>query len=325
MSALRYAILEDRGVLALEGEDARAFLQGLVSNDVTKVNPSRAIHAALLTPQGKFLHDFFVAELAGAILLECEKARLPDLKRRLGLYKLRSKVTLADRTDAFAVAALFGEDAPGAQAPQSNDPAASQAPGLLFGRRSPLDALALPGEAGLGRGFAGGVVFADPRLAAAGARAIAPNDSLRAAAAEAGFAEASADAYDRARIALGLPDGSRDLEIEKAILLENGFDELNGIDWNKGCYMGQELTARTKYRGLVRKRLMPVAIEGPAPAFGTPVLLGDQDAGEMRSARADLGLALLRLDKVEEARTAGVSLSAGEAKLTPRKPAWAKF
>jgi hypothetical protein len=299
MSSLRYAILEDRGALALEGADARAFLQGLVSNDVTKAGPSRAIHAALLTPQGKYLHDFFIAEFAGTLLLDCEKARLADLKRRLGIYKLRAQVTLTDRSDAFAVAALFGEGA--------------------------LAALALPQEAGAARAFGDGVAFADPRLASAGARAIAPREELRAAARAAGFAETDTGDYDRTRIGLGLPDGSRDLEIEKGILLENGFDDLNGIDWNKGCYMGQELTARTKYRGLVRKRLMPVAIQGPAPAFGTPVLLGDQDAGEMRSSHDGIGLALLRLEKVEEARAAGTPLSAGEAKLAPQKPAWAKF
>ncbi|MEK7245656.1 MAG: folate-binding protein [Pseudomonadota bacterium] len=299
MSALRYAVLDDRGVLALAGEDTRTFLQGLVSNDVTKVTPARAVYAALLTPQGKFLHDFFVAELAGAILLECEKARMADLKRRLGLYKLRTKVTLDDRSDAFAIAALFGEGA--------------------------LGALGLQEEAGAARAFAGGVVFTDPRLAAAGARAIMPRYGLRAAATEAGFAAADAGEYDRARIALGLPDGSRDLEIEKAILLENGFEELNGIDWTKGCYMGQELTARTKYRGLVRKRLIPVAIEGPAPAPGTLVMAGEEEAGEMRSARGGLGLALLRLDRIEAARAAGIPLVAGKARLTPQKPAWAKF
>ena len=299
MSALRYAVLEARGVLALGGEDARTFLQGLVSNDVTKVNLSRAIYAALLSPQGKFLHDFFIAEHAGVLLLECEKARIADLKRRLGLYKLRANVTLDDRSETFAVAALFGEGA--------------------------LSALDLQNEAGAARSFASGVVFADPRLASAGARAIGPRDGLRAVVTEAGFAETDAGAYDRARIALGLPDGSRDLEIEKAILLENGFEELNGIDWNKGCYMGQELTARTKYRGLVRKRLMPVKIEGPAPAPGALIMAGEQEAGEMRSASDDLGLALLRLDKIEEAHTAGIPLLAGTSKLSPYKPAWAKF
>jgi folate-binding protein YgfZ len=233
------------------------------------------------------------------LLLDCEKARLADLKRRLALYKLRAQVALADRSADFAVAALFGAGA--------------------------LAALMLPDDAGAARTFGGGVAFVDPRLAAAGARAIGPRDPLRAEAARAGFAETDASDYDRARIELGLPDGSRDLEIEKAILLENGFDELNGIDWNKGCYMGQELTARTRYRGLVRKRLMPVVIEGPAPAFGAPINRGDEEAGEMRSSRTGMGLALLRLDKIEGARAAGLPLKAGEATLTPIKPAWAKF
>ena len=299
MPTRHYTVLEARGVLALEGEDARTFLQGLVSNDVTKVNPSRAIYAALLSPQGKFLHDFFIAEHANQLLLDCEKARLPDLKRRLGLYKLRAKVILDDRSETLVVAALFGEDA--------------------------LGALDLKNEPGAARAFADGVAFVDPRLAAAGARAIAPRNGLPSAATEAGFAATNMSAYDKARIALGLPDGSRDLEIEKAILLENGFEELNGVDWNKGCYMGQELTARTKYRGLVRKRLMPVKIEGSAPTPGTPVMAGEHEAGEMRSASDGLGLALLRLDRIEDARAAGIPLLAGMSKLTPCKPAWAKF
>jgi folate-binding protein YgfZ len=117
-----------------------------------------------------------------------------------------------------------------------------------------------------------------------------------------------------------VPDGSRDLPVEKAILLENGFDELHGIDWQKGCYMGQELTARTRYRGLVRKRLLPVEIDGPLPASGTPVMAGDKEAGEMRSGIDGLGLALLRLEHLDKG-----PLTAGGATLTPRKPDWVKF
>jgi folate-binding protein YgfZ len=123
---------------------------------------------------------------------------------------------------------------------------------------------------------------------------------------------------------LGVPDGSRDLMIEKAILLESGFDELNGVDWQKGCYVGQELTARTKYRGLVKKRLVPVVVEGPLPAPGTPVMLGNQEAGEMRSGQDGIALALLRLEAVDEA-SAENPLSAGAARLTPRKPDWVNF
>ena len=125
------------------------------------------------------------------------------------------------------------------------------------------------------------------------------------------------------RLALGVPDGSRDLAVEKALLLEAGFDELNGIDWQKGCYIGQELTARTKYRALVKKRLLPVAVEGALPPPGTPVMLGDEEAGELRSGRDGQALALLRLDAVEKAK-AGVALTAGGARLTPRMPDWMK-
>jgi folate-binding protein YgfZ len=120
-----------------------------------------------------------------------------------------------------------------------------------------------------------------------------------------------------------VPDGSRDLPVEKALLLENGFDELNGVDWKKGCYVGQELTARMKYRALTRKRLTPVRIEGPAPQPGTAVMLDDQEAGEMRSVHGTLGLALLRLEMIEQAEKDGRPLTAGEARVTPVKPAWA--
>jgi hypothetical protein len=127
------------------------------------------------------------------------------------------------------------------------------------------------------------------------------------------------------RLANGIPDGSRDLSIEKAILLEAGFDELNGVDWQKGCYIGQELTARTKYRGLIKRRLMPVRVDGPLPPAGTLVMLDGQEAGEMRSGQGGIALALLRLEAVAAAAEAGRALQAGEARLTPLKPAWGQF
>jgi hypothetical protein len=122
--------------------------------------------------------------------------------------------------------------------------------------------------------------------------------------------------WDRHRLALGLPDGSRDLEAEKTVLLEAGFDELHGVSWSKGCYMGQELTARTKYRGLVKRRLLPVAIEGPLPPPGSPVLRDGAEVGSMRSGCGQMGLAVLRLDALEGALTCGAAI------LTPRTPAW---
>jgi len=298
MSQPRFAILQSRAVLAVSGADRATFLQGLVSTDVTTVSETTAIHTAFLTAQGKYLHDFFIAALGESFLLDCEAARAEDLKKRLSMYRLRSKVTIEARPD-LAVAAAFGDGA--------------------------AQALGLAGEAGAARALDGGLAFVDPRLAAAGARAILPTGSAEATLSAAGLAAASAEDYDHARLALGLPDGSRDLVPEKSILLENGFDELNGVDWEKGCFLGQELTARTHYRGLVKKRLMPVEIDGPLPAPGTLVMLGEKEAGEMRSGSDALGLALLRLEVVAAAAESGDPLTAGDARLTPKKPAWAAF
>jgi tRNA-modifying protein YgfZ len=298
MDAL-YCRLEARGVLAVAGADRVAFLQGLVSNDVTKAGPDKALYAALLTPQGKYLHDFFIAAAGDTLLLDAEGARLEDLRRRLALYKLRARVTLADASDRYEVMAAFGADAPGA--------------------------LGLAASAGAARGWAGGIAFTDPRLGALGVRLVLPRAAGDVALAQAGLARADASAYDRLRLGLGVPDGSRDLAIEKAILLEAGFDELNGIDWQKGCYVGQELTARTKYRALIKKRLMPVAVEGEMPPPDTPVMLGAAEAGEMRSGRDGHGLALLRLEAVTAAAREDRPLSAGKAKLKPLPPPWMKL
>jgi folate-binding protein YgfZ len=293
-----YLLPETRGLLAIAGEDRIAFLQGLVSNDVAKLSPARALYSTFLTPQGRYLHDFFLAEIDGVFHLDCEAARREDLKKRLSLYKLRSKVTISDATAERAVALLFG---PGA-----------------------LGALGLPAEEGAAGPFAGGVAYTDPRLARLGARAILPRAEAAAKLEAAGFAKGDPAAYDRARIEAGVPDGSRDLPVEKAILLENGLDELHAIDWDKGCYMGQELTARTRYRGLVRKRLLPVSIEGPAPAPGEAVLFGEEETGEMRSVQDGVGLAMIRLEHLEAATSPG-AFRAGAARLTPKKPDWARF
>ena len=273
-----------RSVIQVSGDDRRAFLQGLISNDTGKVGSERAIWSAMLTPQGKFLWDMFVAEQDGVFLLDVETDRAEAFRKKLSMYKLRAKVAIEPRDD-LAVFAAFGDGA--------------------------LAALGLADEPGVAKG----ALFADPRLAEAGARIYAPDDGALKAA---GLTEADFAAWDRLRIGLGLPDGSRDMDVERALLLENGFAELGGVDFEKGCYMGQELTARTKYRGLIRKRLLPVTVEGTAPERGTPVMAGEAEAGEMRSHAGGLGLALLRLDHVR----ANARLTCGDAVLTPSVPSW---
>ena len=167
----------------------------------------------------------------------------------------------------------------------------------------------------------GAVAFADPRLPELGLRVLAPAGQAASLLAARGATAAPFEAYDALRLRLGVPDGSRDLPVEKALLLENGFDELNGVDWNKGCYMGQELTARTKYRALIRKRLFPVKVEGVLPAPGTSIVDNGQEVGEMRSGSGSRGLAMLRLEAVK----AGHALQAGEARIVPERPAWMRL
>ena len=268
---MNIALLPDRAVLEISGEDRLAFLQGLVSNDVTKARADQAIWAALLTPQGKWLADFFLIATGDVLLLDVEAAQLPMLIQRLSRFRLRAKVALRDASADWRVYAAWGEGAP----PE-------------------------------------GITARDPRLPEAGWRVLAP----------AGLpTNASAEDYAAHRLALGLPDGSKDMEAEKSVLLEGGFDELNGISWTKGCYMGQELTARTRYRGLLKRRLVPVAIEGPAPERGTPIQTSEgADAGEMRSSQGTQGLALLRLEWLDKG-----ALAAGGARLTPQPPSWMRL
>jgi folate-binding protein YgfZ len=287
-----HALLPHRALVAVRGPDRVAFLQGLVSNDVGRVRSDTAIWAALLTPQGKFLHEFFVFACPDAngedtLWLEAEQLRRGDLVQRLAKYKMRSKVSIA-ADDSLAVGVTWNEDPVGA-------------PGALTR-------------------VAGGVLYVDPRLAAAGRRWALPKDA--AARVWSAVAAGRAQDYDAFRMSLGLPDGSRDMEVEKALLLENGFEELHGVDYQKGCYVGQELTARTHFRALIKKRLLPVRVNGIAPAPGTALLTADgADAGEMRSAIGDWGLALVRLE-AWRASPGGVLTAANGVRLAPVVPDW---
>ena len=266
------ACLPDRGVIVVEGEERVAFLQGLVSNDVTLVAPGRAVWAAMLTPQGKWLADFFILAGDDGLLIDCERSQAGMLVARLSRFRLRAKVAVSDRSATVTVAAAWGREPP----PLSD-----------------------------------AVVAADPRLPDAGWRIIsAARISPTADAAD----------WDLHRLALGLPDGARDLEAERTVLLEAGFDELNGVSWSKGCYMGQELTARTHYRGLLKRRLVPVDVQGELPPPGSPVLRDGVEVGTMRSGRGTRGLAVLRLDQLDS-----VALECNGVELVPRVPSWMRL
>jgi folate-binding protein YgfZ len=299
MSSSGYVALPERGVIALYGADRVAFLQGLISRDLEQITVDRAGYGALLTPQGKFLFDFMILRTGDALLLDAERARLPDLLRRLTMYRLRAKVELQDASGRYAVAAVLGDD---------------------VARRFELE-----DRPGACRPLGEGIAFIDPRLVRLGVRVLLPPATLGPTLEAQGFAPLEPEAYERVRITAGVPDGSRDLLTEKSTLLESGFEELHGVDFAKGCFVGQELTARMKYRGLVRKRLLPVVLKGPRPEPGTIIRLGEREAGEMRSSIDGRGLALLRLDRIAEADQAGAPLSAGATEVVPVKPDWVNF
>lgn len=267
-----YTALPERGLILVSGEGRETFLQGLISNDIYKLKSQPTIYAALLTPQGKFLHDFFLTHYHGGILIDCEKSRMADLLQRLSLYKLRSKVAF-ETPDTICVTAAWGEKTD--------------------------------------RGFA------DPRLPQMGYRILGEKKTIDA------WQPATPQDYDQMRLALGVPDGSRDMIVDKNFLLECHFEALHGVDFNKGCYVGQEVTARSKFRGQVRKFLYQVrAQNGELPEPTTPVYLGDVVVGEMRSHSGGQGLAMLRADDVAKVSNV-LSLRAGEKNITAALPAWA--
>ena len=284
--------LENRGILSVDGADRVSFLQGLTSNDVRLVAPDRGMFSAFLTPQGKFLHDFFAVSVGDSLLLETDRGRLPDLLRRLKLYRLRSQVTLADVSDDWAVIAVLGDDA--------------------------ANVIGLSAEPGSSRALGGGVAIVDPRHAAMGVRLTVPAASADATVAKLGLIlDRDPAAYERRRLALGIPDGVHDLVAEKSTLLEANYDALNAISWDKGCYMGQELTARTRYRGLVKRRLMPVRLDGPSPPPGTAIVADGKEVGEIRSGLDDRAIALLRIEAADR-----TDLHAGETAVRTEPADW---
>ena len=264
------AMLEDRGVISVSGEDATSFLQGLLTNDVERLQPSEARYGALLTPQGKILFDMIVARAAGgekpSYLIDCTATQAADLAKRLSFYKLRAKVAIADVSADRAVAAFWGDESP------------SVAEGLLY---------------------------ADPRDPRLGWRAILPRPIAGAVGTE------HVNEYEGLRIAVGAPKGGLDFAYADAFPHDANFDLLHGVDFDKGCYVGQEVVSRLKHRGTARKRVARVKLAGPAPAPGTPVMDRELAVGALGSSSGREALALLRLDRAEEAIAAGRTLSAG--------------
>jgi folate-binding protein YgfZ len=259
--------LDDRAVIAVSGPEARDFLQGLLTNDVTRVTPDALGYAALLTPQGKILFDFLIAERDGALLIDAPVSTRDALAKRLSLYRLRAKVEIAARDDLAVV---------------------------------------WTGEANTTAPF-----VRDPRHRDLGSRAILPKADAPSA--------SGATAFQALRLKLGVPEG-RDFGQDKMFALDSDLDELHGVAFDKGCYVGQELTARMKHRGTARKRLLPIVANATLPGSEVPVTANGREVGTLQSVYGTQGFALLRLDRLEEAE--GAALSAGDIAVQVTKPDW---
>jgi len=300
----KIAVLADRGVVSVTGAEAVKLLQGVITNDMDLLSVQPAIHAALLTPQGKILFEFFVVKAPDGFWLEVAADKTADLVKRLGLYRLRAKVDIKDRTAEYRVFALWGGTA--------------QAPA----------------------GAVGTVLFPDPRLPALGLRGLAPDQAPDQAPGQApdlvpaplapdfagarGALEVAAQDYHAHRIALGVPEGGKDYTFGDAFPHDANLDQLHGVSFAKGCFVGQEVVSRMQNRSQVRKRI--VAIVGDAPLLaGAEITAGAAVIGSVGSVAGSDALALVRLDRAAEAAAKGTSLMAGGVTIALRKPDWAKF
>ena len=286
---MKAALLLDRGVVKVAGDDARNFLHGLLSADILKLAPGEARFCALLSPQGKIFADFFVTEAraqdGGGFFLDVARPLTKPLVDKLNLYKLRSRIMVEDLSEILGVLAAWD-----------------------------------------GNGIAGvGLAYADPRLPALGLRVMIPPHRAADAAASLGASLVDASEYDAHRIALGIPRGGVDFAYGDAFPHEADMDQLGGVDFAKGCYVGQEVVSRMEHRGIARTRALAVRYDGAAPAAGAAVMAGERQVGTMGSAAAGHGLALLRLDRVAEALSNGQELLAGAVAIRLVKPDWARF
>lgn len=286
---MKATLLADRGVVKVAGEPARTFLNGLLTTDIAGMTPDTPRYAALLTPQGKIIADFIVAQTptaeGGDFFLDCPRALAALLVEKLNFYKLRAKIMVEDLSEALGVMAVW-------------DGAGDTEYGL---------------------------VYPDPRLAALGQRLMLPPHLAEAAAADLGATLVDASEYESHRIALGVPRGGLDFIYGETFPHDADLDQLHGVDFRKGCFVGQEVVSRVEHRGTARNRIVPIVFENFAAEAGSPVMAGEKSVGTMGSSSGKNGLAMLRLDRVEDALASGATLTAGGIPLKLDASAFAKF
>ncbi|MEA2899563.1 MAG: tRNA-modifying protein YgfZ [Bradyrhizobium sp.] len=272
---MKAAFLPDRGVVKVSGEGARDFLNGLVTTDVGLIQPGLGRFGALLTPQGKIVVDFLITEApsghGGGFLIDCPHALAQSLADKLGFYKLRAKVVVENLSDSLGALAVW-------------DGEPDMKPDLTF---------------------------ADPRGEKLGWRILIPEELAPKAASLLGADLVDSAVYDINRIACGAPRGGIDFMYGDAFPHETNMDRLHGVDFDKGCYVGQEVVSRMQHRGTARTRTVRLILQDSPPEAGVAIVAGDKPVGTMGSSAGGMGLGLLRIDRATDALDAGTPLTAG--------------
>ena len=285
-------ILEDRGLLYINGDEAKEFLQNIITNNIENVSEDRSCFSVLLTPQGKYLYDFIIIKHKSGFLLDCEKKIIDDLYKKLNLYKLRSKVEILNLSNEFVVASLSKEKF--LEIENSKDKEGST---IKF-REDPI--------------------FLDPRSKELGARLIINLEKLYLSLKKLGLEISEVDEYYNHSHLLGIPQVDTKYLQDKIFGIECNFEELNGIDFRKGCYVGQENTARIKLKDKLNKRL-----------FAIKVLEGQINSEEITFKNKNIGRLLINnkypfaLLKLENKKfDFDIDLKCGDAKIKALKPYW---
>jgi len=287
VTAYAIAHLTDRALIRVSGPDAAQYLQNLMTADIGDVDRNGAGFGALLTPQGKILFDFLVYKTGDSYLLDTPEAAAAELVKRLTFYRLRAKAEIEQLPPETGVFAVWDGSA--------------DLPGALL-------------------------TVTDPRLEALGQRLVGPVPVIEK---EAGTALADLKAYDAHRIGLGIPEGLKDYDYSDIFPHDADLDQLGGVSFKKGCFVGQEVVARMQHRGTARKRFIHVESASALPEKGTGVTAAGKSVGTIGSSTVldgrMAGLALLRLDKVAQAKEKGSLLECGGAEIQVRLPEWAGF
>ena len=285
-------ILEDRGLLYINGNDAKGFLQNIITNNIENVSENISCFSALLTPQGKYLYDFIIIKHKLGYLLDCEKKNIDDLYKQLNLYKLRSKVEILNLSNEFIVASLSKEKF--------------------------LEIENSKNKEGSTIKFREDPIFLDPRSKELGARLIINLEKLYLSLKKLGLEISGVDEYYNHSHLLGIPQVDTKFLQDKIFGIECNFEELNGIDFRKGCYVGQENTARIKLKDKLNKRL-----------FAIKVLEGQINSEEITFKNKNIGRLLINnkypfaLLKLENKKfDFDIDLKCGDAKIKALKPYW---